>query len=226
MDNFSKKKLTETVLPSSSLTWKNDAAQKKLKITFADEQMELLKRNEYKLCFARKIENFAYNIVWKASSDFMVNTVFRWIDEYYLFASDAFAKSVNVNDISTSNLVNIHTGEQSTLNSSGILSQPSSSDITSGFTINNASLPIHAGISQVCFDKNQNLICSPVFLSETEILPQMRRTFVPDGNLLVWLDADLETGIIFQNMPSQSIEIDFSKVDEAVINYTGVWEKI
>jgi hypothetical protein len=74
------------------------------------------------LCFAKKVGDNAYNVVWQAYGKYLSSNSFSWTPQYQLFGSNTFESNLTV--ITSTNIVNIGLGETSTLNSAGLLSNP------------------------------------------------------------------------------------------------------
>lgn len=96
-----------------------DATQKSVIIQIAPDDFTTLKTSKYRLCFAKKVGDNDYNVVWQSYSKYLSNNTFSWTPQYELFGSNSFQDSVKV-DVST-NVESIGLGETSILDVNGLL---------------------------------------------------------------------------------------------------------
>ena len=65
-------------------------SQKIVTIEIDMESLTTLKEGYYKLCFAKKIEEEGYTVVWYATLRYLSVNEFSWRPMYMLFGTDAF----------------------------------------------------------------------------------------------------------------------------------------
>jgi hypothetical protein len=56
--------------------------QKIVNIQIALDDLENLKRAGYKLCFAKKVGDNDYNVVWQSYLDYLHDNTFSWTPQY------------------------------------------------------------------------------------------------------------------------------------------------
>lgn len=199
-------------------------------VTIKIENRDLvhLKKANYKLCFAKKVQSAPYNVVWKAYDQYLANNTFSWDSTYKLFGSQNFQKNQKVNP--ATNQVAIKLGEVSTLNSSGILSPPKTGGASDEITLINNYGFIHPGIVQTFTGFDHKMVSTPIYLAMEPIL-KGSATLTPLDIVLVWFEQNIETGIMFAPPPmiqpayylstakTYSIAIDLSQKNSAIRLY-------
>jgi hypothetical protein len=200
------------------------AVRKSVKIEIADNDLETLKINSYKLCFAKKVGNNDYNVVWQSSNLYLANNTFSWTPQYQLFGSNIFSGNVSVN-VST-NLVTIELGETSVLNKSGILLAPKTAGATTCFTMDNQFGSIHPGVSQLCAGLDGTMTSSPIYVATNAVVSGPVE-LTPVEKVLVWFEQDIETSTMFSTARSRSVEMDLTEANTARYRYAKeTWNKM
>ena len=196
-----------------------EATEKTVIIQIAEEDLVTLKDNNYKLCFAKKV-NDTYNVVWQSLGDYLVTNSFSWVPMYELFASNTFESEVTVEV--TTNIVDIGLGEESTLNSAGLLSDPVTGGPSDSVTMINEYGPIHPGMNQLSTSA-EGTISTPIYVAEYQaVLGSVELT--PIEYVMVWFEQNIETSTMFSTARSNSIEINMTGVDEQTRLYeNGTW---
>lgn len=100
--------------------------------------LESLKHDKYKICFAKKVAN-TYDVVWQSYDKFLAGNTFSWIPMYQLFATNTFSGGVQVR--ADADPVSITLGEQATLDDAGALGPAVSGGPTDSITLKNPSRP-------------------------------------------------------------------------------------
>jgi hypothetical protein len=184
-----------------------ESVKKIVNIQINLEDLDNLKKSKYKLCFAKKVGDNDYNVVWQSSDKYLANNTFKWTPQYSLFGSNHFAANVAV-DVST-NVVPIQLGETSILNSSGVLGNPKTHGPDTGFTLQNNYESIHPGVNQLSIDIEGNTSSTPIYVSEDPVV--MGPTLLtPVEMVLVWFEQNIETSTMFSDSRSNSVEIDLT----------------
>jgi hypothetical protein len=203
---------------SKVLTSTLAATQKTVKIQIASADLTRLKQSGYKLCFARKVQNEDYNVVWQSYTNYLSNSTFSWTPQYQLFGSNVFQAGLEV-DVST-NLVSIGLGQQSVLDNSGLLGPAATGGPANSITLVNNYGPIHPGVSQLSTGIDGRQVSTPIYVAEAQVV-NGATVLTPIESLLVWFEQNVQTGTMFSSSRSQSIEIDLSFDNNATRLYTG-----
>ena len=204
-------------------------ADKTINIQIDQNDLTQLKDGHYMLCFAKKIKNQNYNIIWQAYWDYMVNNQIHYYPQYAAFGSQYFENIAKV-FIST-NIVQIKSGEKTTVNNVGILSNPVEGGDPQALNYDNQYNGIHLGVSQTIYGITGKKTCSPIFLSVNKLIPGLCK-YIPENKVLVWFEQNVSTGIMSSNLceypkeesMSSTKEIDLEDTNIANLKYTnGKW---
>tara|TARA_B110000114_G_C15055595_1_gene383136 strand:- start:933 stop:1589 length:657 start_codon:yes stop_codon:yes gene_type:complete len=201
------------------------ATSKFVNIQIAAEDLQALKDNNYMLCFAKKVGDSAYNVVWQAYGEYLSTNSFSWTPQYQLFGSNTFQSNLTV--ITSTNIVNIGLGETSTLNSAGLLSDPpiSGGPITSVTMVNDYG-KIHPGVNQVSTGVDGNIVSTPIYVAENAAI-QGTVTLTPVEKVMVWFQQEVETSTMFSDIIGTPVEIDLTITDSAARLYSdGKWTTV
>ena len=198
------------------------ATEKTVNITIASDDLTKLKKADYRLCFAKKI-NDTYNVVWESrpTQQYLVNNTFSWTPQYQIFGSKVFEDTVKV-EVST-NQVDIGLGQQVTMDKVGNLSQAIdfTTDPATYFKFINEFGPIHVGVCQ--YHKGG---LTPIYVSENPIVSG-DDVLAPKEMVQIWFQTDIETSTMFSTARSQTIEVDLTNTDERSIEYKDeAWKNI
>lgn len=193
------------------------AVEKKVTILVNPEDLKELKQADYKLCFAKKVGNNAYNVVWQSFSKYLFNNEFSWTPQYQLFGSNIFQSGIDV--VVSTNVVKIGLGEESVLDPSGVLEQPTTGGSTTGFTLNNKYGSIHPGVNQLSSNSiNGHTVSTPIYVASSPVV-QGETVLTPVEKVLVWFEQDVETSTMFSTSRSNSVEIDLTTQNSATRLY-------
>ncbi|WP_226294249.1 hypothetical protein [Aquimarina algicola] len=218
---------TETLLKPEevALEYQNfmQDVQKKVTINIALKDLEDLKAANYKLCFAKKVADKAYTVVWQSYDNYLFNNKFSWVPVYELFGSNIFESDIRV-EVST-NVQQIQLGETSTLNSAGILEDPITAGPKTLFTLNNDYGSIHPGVNQLSTGINGETISTPIYVAEDAVVSG-KTELKPVEKILVWFEQNIETSTMFSTSRSREVEIDLTNTNEASYIYENQeWKK-
>ncbi|UOX85349.1 hypothetical protein MUY14_26570 [Amycolatopsis sp. FBCC-B4732] len=194
-----------------------DGQLKSVDIQIAAEDLETLKHNGYRLCFAKKV-NDTYNVVWQSAAKYLGDNTFTWQPLYELFGSNEFKDSVGVR-VST-NQVPIGLGDQAVLDSAGVLGDASSGGSATGITLVNDYGTIHPGLCAFSTDIHGNPSTSPIYVAADAIVPGTD-VLTPVECVQVWFEQDIATSTMFSSARSDAVEIDLTEEDSAVRLYSG-----
>lgn len=194
------------------------AAQKTVSIIIDNDDLKTLKAANYKLCFAKKVGNEAYNVVWQSYDKYLSNNDFSWTPAYQLFGSNVFQADITVR-VST-NRVDIGLGEQSTLDSAGVLSAASTGGKQTAITMINDYGTIHPGVNQLSTGIDGQQVSTPIYVS-TDPIVAGKAELTPVEKVLVWFEQNIETSTMFSSSRSRAVEIDLTAANNATRLYQG-----
>jgi len=193
-----------------------NATKKSVKIEIAQDDLRTLKDGVYKLCFAKKVAEGNYNVVWQSYDDYSVTNAFSWTPQYQLFGSNHFKENVEVEV--TTNVVDIGIGEESTLDKYCILSAPKTGKNEAAITMINDYKSIHPGINQLSTGIDGKQVSTPIYLAPNEIV-MGEVTLTPVESVQVWFEQNIQTSAMFSNARSNSIEINLTNSDSTTRRY-------
>lgn len=201
-----------------------NATKKEINVEINTDDIKTLKDSSYKICFAKKVGDNDYNVVWQSYEYFSENNTFSWRPEYQVFRTDTFKAQVTVKV--ASNPKDIGLGETTTIDKYGILSDATTGGDETAINVNNEFKPTHIGISQVSEGIDGQMISTPIYVSENQCILGTAR-FQPVEKVLIWFESNVETGTMFTDMKSLSIEIDLTNKNTASVRYEkGNWKVI
>ncbi|MFD9698362.1 hypothetical protein [Lentzea sp. NPDC059081] len=199
-----------------------DSQIKSVDIQIAPEDLKTLKSSNYKLCFAKKV-NDSYNVVWQSSSAYLSDNTFSWQPLYQIFGSNTFQGNVTVH--AATNQVAIGLGDEITLDKDGLLGNASSGGPATSITLNNDYGPIHPGLSAYSTDINGRGTTTPIYVAEAPIVSG-KDVLTPVEAVQVWFEQDVVTSTMFSTARSNAVEIDLTEVNSATRLYSGgQWSK-
>lgn len=194
------------------------ATNKSVVIQIAPEDLAVLKQSQYKLCFAKKVGNNDYNVVWQSYGAFLANNKFTWTPQYQLFGANSFNAGITV-DAST-NVVTIGLGETAVLDSNGTLGAPSTGGPSTAFTLDNEFGDIHPGVNQLSTGIDGKAISTPIYVATNPVVTGLVE-LAPVEKVLVWFEQNVQTSTMFSTSRSKAIEIDLTSTDGATRLYSG-----
>ncbi|MDR5866737.1 hypothetical protein [Halomonas koreensis] len=197
------------------------ASQKSVSIQIDPDELKILKANDYKLCFAKKVAGGDYNVVWQSYDKYLASNSFSWTPQYQLFGSNKFEDRVKV-EVSTQR-VTIGLGEESILDTSGVLGQPKSGGSETAITMVNQYGPIHPGLSQLSTGIDGQQISTPFYVAPHQAV-KGETSLTPVEKVLVWFEQDIQTSSMFSTSRANSIEIDLTNSNSETRLYKdGKW---
>lgn len=199
-------------------------SQKSVRVKLDPQSQASLKKSGYSMCFAKKV-NDTYNVVWQSIEGYLANTTFSWTPEYEVFGTNTYEETIKVE--ADTNTVKASLGEKCKLNKQGIMESAVTGDKPMDVVIVNEYGPIHSGISQTCKIGDVES-CSPIYVSEQQrMIGDIQLT--PKEKVMVWFQANVETGTIFEEARSKAIEINLTNDDKGTVSYdakTGIWTTV
>jgi hypothetical protein len=192
------------------------AVQKSVIIQIAEEDLATLKANDYKLCFAKKVGDADYNVVWQSYNKYLANNQFSWTPQYQLFGSNIFQGNITV-QVAT-NVVQIELGETSVLDEAGTLKPPKTGGSDTGFTMENNYGTIHPGVNQLSTGIDGKQISTPIYVAQKAIVSGSV-VLTPVEKVLVWFEQNIQTSTMFSDARAQAVEIDLTTLNCATRMY-------
>lgn len=192
------------------------SVKKNVKIEIAVPDFEIFKRADYRLCFAKKVGDNFYNVVWQSYREYLINNTFSWLPQYSLFCSNYFRDYDIVRAVT--NEVHIGLGETSRLNQDGMLGAPWASGPTNGFCMDNRYGSIHPCVKQVSIGINGRMESTPVYVTIEPVVPGVI-VLTPVEKIMIWFEQNVDPGTMFSTAKSLSVEIDFSSRNDASLKY-------
>lgn len=194
------------------------ASLKTVTIQIDPEDQERLKDNRYKLCFAKKVAEGDYNVVWQSYEDYLSTNEFSWTPQYQIFGSNDFKGSVKVH-VST-NLVDVGLGEEVLLDKAGNIKPPKTGGEPTAITLHNEFGSIHPGLNQLCTGIDGMQVSTPIYVAPSAMVLG-DASLTPVEKVLVWFEQSITTSTMFSTARSQSIEIDLTFAKDATRLYKG-----
>lgn len=183
--------------------------------------LHTLKEAGYSLCFAKKVGNYDYNVIWKSMDKYLECNTFSWTPIYQIFATNTFQDGLQV--VTSVRPKNIGLGEITILDSAGTLSEPVTGGDSTAINADNEYGNIHFGISQMSTNEKGNMEATPIYVSKN-VSVLGKDTFTPVEKVMVWFQCDVKTSTMFANMQSNAIEIDLTMKSTASVRYeNGIW---
>jgi hypothetical protein len=201
-----------------------EATQKKVLIKIDEDELTKLKNNGYKLCFAKKVGEEDFNVVWQSYDSYLANNEFSWTPQYQIFGSNTFEEKIKVK-VST-NPIFIQLGQTTTLNEVGIFQKAVSGGDKNALNVINKFGDIHVGVSQLSTGIDGQMISTPIYVS-TKVVIRDDDPKTPGINLkpkeevLVWFEQNIETSTIFSGVRGKAIPIDLTNSSEEARLFKG-----
>lgn len=192
-------------------------SQKSIRVQLSKEALVALKKSGYALCFAKKV-NGVYNVIWKATKEYLQNTTFSWEPKYKVFGTNTYDNNVKV--ITDTNEVSVTLGQQCTLDQYGTMGDAVTGGKSQCVTIVNEYGSIHSGISQVS-KLNGTEETTPIYVSAE---PRLKGEIElePKESVMVWFEANVETSTIFEDARTSAQIVDLTDKDSQTISYDNV----
>ncbi len=218
------KNIREFIEQTHALQKALKATEKQVKIQISVEDLQKMKHNGYSLCFAKKVGDFDYDVIWKSMNKYLSNNTFTWQPIYQIFGTNIFEAGVKV-EVST-NAQNIGLGEKTILDQTGVLSNPVTGGDKDAINVDNEYGNIHFAIAQVSVNDSEAMETTPIYVSkESSIIGNS--AFKPVEKILIWFQHNAQTGTMFAEMRNNAMEVDLTNRSSASIRYeNGIWSII
>lgn len=184
------------------------AARKTLTIEISDADLTTLKKSNYKLCFAKKVNEGEYNVVWETYQYYSTYVDFCWEPSYQIFACKQFTEDMQVK-VQTKT-VSIGLNQTCRLDQNLLMHDAQDGGYPTALTLlNEFTGEIHPGVNQVSTDENGVLKSKPIYVSPMpSILGTVKLT--PVELVQVWFAQDIQTGTMFSHAVSNAYEADLT----------------
>ncbi len=195
-----------------------EETKKTVIIKIAEEDLMTLKTGEYKLCFAKKVENNDYNVVWQSYEEYLSNNQFSWTPQYQIFGSNTFQEGEQV--FESINPKNIRMGGQITLDEFGLFGEPSTGGPDDSITMHNEYGSIHPGLNQLSTGIHGTQESTPIYVAVNSAV-KGDIILTPVDKVLVWFEQNVETSTMtmFNSSHSKLIDIDLTNSSSATRKY-------
>lgn len=195
-----------------------EATTKIIHVQLADDDLESLKDSKYKLCFAKKIADQDYNVVWQSSDKYTSTTTFSWVPMYELFGTNTFNDSLTV--VADTKHVSIGLGQTSTLDPAGLLQDAVSGGPDISVTMVNNYGDIHPGLTQIASLGGGKKVSQPFYVAPLPI-KQGSVALTPVDSVLIWFEQNIQTSTMFSTARSNTQELDMTTKNEVSVRYEG-----
>lgn len=198
-----------------------EATEKSVTIEIDSGDLARLKEAKYRLCFAKKVGDAAYNVVWQSYDSYLATNTFSWTPQYELFGSNTFEANVKV--FVSTNKVAIGLGETAVLDTNGNLGDPYTGGSATAITMQNQYGPIHPGVNQLSSSSMGATKSTPIYVAQNAIVLG-DTTLTPVEKVLVWFQQDIQTSTMFSSSRSNAIEVNLTSTNQATRLYAaGQW---
>lgn len=206
---------------SRALKAASDAATKKVNVSVAVGDLKYLMDNGYKMCFAKKVGDADYNVIWQSYDRFSEFNEFSWVPQYQIFRSNTFEAGVTVKTSSMPQDIGL--GEVTTIDTYGVLSKPVTGGSETALNVINMYGATHIGINQISKGIDGKPGSNPIYVSQNESISGTA-SFEPVEKVMIWFECNAETSTMFSTMKSGFKEVDLTKNNEISIRYeNGAW---
>ncbi|MPV58954.1 hypothetical protein CFB46_18430 [Burkholderia sp. HI2761] len=194
------------------------AATKTVDIGIGKKDFATLKQAGYNLCFAKKVGDADYNIVWRASFEYLEDNEFSWTPIYQIFGTNRYQDGITVK--ASTKKVAIGLGEIIILDKYGQFGAPSTGGDPTAINMENDYGDIHPGICQLSTGVDGEAVSTPIYVAP-DVMVSGEASFTPIEKVLVWFEQNIQTSTIFSKARSRSIEIDLTNTNSTGRVYEG-----
>ncbi|MCM1083235.1 MAG: hypothetical protein NC393_12760 [Clostridium sp.] len=191
-------------------------ATKEVNIQIAVDDIRSLMNSNYRMCFAKKVGNENYNVIWQSYKDFSENNTFSWTPQYQVFRTDTFQAGVTVK--TASNPKTIGLGEKTTIDSYGILSDPVTGGDTTAINVDNEYKATHIGVCQLSTGIDGKIVSTPIYVSENSCMLG-NASLKPVEKVMIWFEYNAETSTMFTDMKTRCVEVDLTQKNSVNLKY-------
>ena len=181
-------------------------SEKEVAITIAEEDFEILKNAEYRLCFAKKV-NDTYNVVWQSYKQYFEINQFAWKPVFEIFCTMKFQAGVQV--IRATEVEKITLGQTIVLDENGRLGEPYTGGPYDSITLENDFGSISPAISQVSIGVNGLEEVTPIYVVQRPSICG-KVILTPVDKVLIWFEQVIETSTMFSESRSKDTDVDLT----------------
>jgi hypothetical protein len=192
------------------------AVEKTVRIEIAAPDKKLLMDQGYRLCFAKKVGDAQYNVVWQSYTEYLAGNTFKWVPMYQIFGINEFKDAVQVS--TDTNVVDIGLGETTTLDKYGEFTPAKTGGNETSINMVNDYGTISPCINQLSTGIKGEQVSTPIYVAPQASL-KGSVSLQPVEKVLVWFEQNIETSTMFSEARTKSIEIDLTKVKSATRRY-------
>lgn len=193
---------------------------KNLNVEIDEEDLEFLREAGLELNIAIKV-NDTFNVVWYSDSDYLGTNPYAWSQEFELFGSNDFQPGSKVEMITNS--VSVELGEEATLDSAGVLGAVIDGGPADSISFTNNFGPINPGLAMQITDPDGTEAILPAFVTPDPLLIMGSDVLTPVNEVMLWF-AEIESGTMFAEIPTNSLMVDLTNMDEVTVLYSNeVW---
>ncbi len=199
------------------------STSKSVVIKIDHDDMKVLVNGGYNLCFAKKVGDSDFNVVWQSydHTQYMSSNTFSWTPVYQVYGSNMFASSVTVSESCGPQTIGL--GQTTTLDQYTAFSSPITGGSSKELTVINQFGPIHLGVSQMCIDITGQQQTTPIYLSEEQFTTGSV-AMEPVEQVMVWFESKIATGTMFVDARSNPQIIDMTELNSVTYLYQkGNW---
>lgn len=196
------------------------SGEKTVTISIDSSDFEVLKKNGYHLCFAKKLRGHDYDVVWQSydKESYLESNTFSWISSFQIFGANVFQDNVRVR--TSTNTVSIRLGEQCTINQEGHIEGVKTGSYPDSIELINKFGAIHPGVNALCYDLRGNQQVAPIYVAPEAIVIGTD-VLTPIEKVQVWFEQNIETGTMFSDARTNVQEIDLTNQPAVAYLYKG-----
>ncbi|MEM1323923.1 MAG: hypothetical protein AAGG75_26925 [Bacteroidota bacterium] len=194
------------------------AVEKSIKVEISPKDLRILKAGEFKLCFAKKVGNNNFNVVWQSYSRYLEINTLSWSPKYEVFCtlSHKYYTPVVIN----SNSISPEPGYIIVINSAGILELVPSDNPSDGIVVKNEFRPVYIGLSQFSSGIDGQLQATPIYLSP-QVPTYSAILLNPIEKVLVWFEQGSQTSTLFSGPVTNAIEVDLTNTNQITLSFAN-----
>lgn len=199
---------------------------KSITIVLDNNSLRELRGRGFNLCFAKRLKDQEFNVIWRALNRYDSNNVFCWTPEYQVFGSNRYFVGDEIR--TTVKPVDIDMGQKVILDENGQFSAPiNSSGNWEALSVENNYGNIHIGVNQVS-EINGNRSMDAIYLTP-EACVKGNINLTPVDEVMIWFGMEYESmqGNIFSSDAMNSIVVDLNGRSSQTVEYArGRWNRL
>jgi hypothetical protein len=203
--------------------------EKKVAITIAEEDFEALKNGEYRLCFAKKV-NDTYNVVWQSYKKYLELGQFAWEPVFEIFCTNKPREGLQVT--ATTKPKKIALGQTIILDENGRLGEPYTGGPANSITLENDYGSVYPALSQLSIGISGLKEITPIYAAEKPALIG-EINLIPVDEVLIWFEQpNIKTSTLFGEssirvVKTKKIEVDLTSRNAGKVLYKDQrWQEL